>query len=131
MFKDPLVSILTPVYNCASFMKQTINCVLNQTYSNWEWIIINDGSTDSTQEIIQGIKDKRIKYVYQEHGGFTNLTRTFNKALSLSKGVLIAMLDSDDYWVKGKLELQVKKFQDPDIVLCYGECFFVNKEGGR
>ena len=131
MSKNPLVSILTPVYNCGSFIKLTIDSVLKQTYSNWEWIIIDDGSTDSTQELIQSVKDKRIKYVYQDHQGFDHLTRTFNRALDMSKGDLIAMLDGDDYWTDDKLKVQVERFQSPDIILCYGECFFVNDKGRK
>jgi glycosyltransferase involved in cell wall biosynthesis len=131
MSENPLVSILTPVYNCGSFIKQTIDSVLKQTYSNWEWIIIDDGSTDSTQEIIQAVKDKRIQYIYQDHQGFDYLTRTFNRALDISRGDLIAMLDGDDFWVKDKLEVQVERFQETDIILCYGECFFINKNGRK
>jgi len=131
MSENPIVSILTSVYNYGSFIKQAIKSVLKQTYDNWEWIIIDDGSTDSTQDIIQAVKDKRIKYVYQDHGGFDNLTRTFNKALNMSKGDLIAMLDGDDYWVVDKLEAQVEKFQKTEIVLCYGECFLINKRGRK
>ena len=131
MSENPLVSILTSVYNCGAFIKRTIDSVLKQTYSNWEWIIIDDGSTDSTQKLIQAVKDIRIKYVYQDHQGFDHLTRTFNRALDMSKGDLIAMLDADDYWVDDKLEVQVQKFQEPHIVLCYGECFLINRKGRR
>jgi glycosyltransferase involved in cell wall biosynthesis len=131
MSKNPLISILTPVYNCGSFIEQTIDSVLRQTYSHWEWIIIDDGSTDSTQEHIQAVKDKRIKYTSQDHQGFDNLTGTFNRALDISGGELIAMLDGDDYWLENKLAVQVERFREPGVILCYGECFLINKRGRK
>jgi len=131
MTGKPLVSILTPIYNQHPYIAQTINSVLNQTYQNWEWIIIDDGSNDGTGDIINKIKDSRIRYTYQEHAGFYSLAKTFNKALEMSNGNLIAMLDGDDYWRENKLEIQVNKFFDPDIVLCYGECFLINHRGKK
>jgi glycosyltransferase involved in cell wall biosynthesis len=122
----PLVSILTPVFNYGSFIEQTIRSVLNQTYENWEWIIIDDGSTDNTGDIIKGVKDSRIKYIFRKHAGIKDLVKSFNKALSLSNGDLIAMLDGDDYWPDYKLEVQTRNFGSADIVLSYGECFLVN-----
>jgi glycosyltransferase involved in cell wall biosynthesis len=127
MTGKPLVSILTPIYNQHPYIAQTINSVLNQTYQNWEWIIIDDGSNDGTGDIINKIKDSRIRYTYQEHAGFYSLAKTFNKALKMSNGNLIAMLDGDDYWPDYKLEVQVKSFNDSDIVLSYGEYFLVNQ----
>jgi glycosyltransferase involved in cell wall biosynthesis len=131
MSKKPRVSILTSIYNCGFFIREAIKSVLEQTYHNWEWIIIDDGSTDSTREIIESVKDKRIRYIYQDHGGFDNLARTFNKALNISRGDLIALLDGDDCWLRNKLEAQVDKFQKPGIVLCYGECYLINKKGRK
>lgn len=122
MHKKPLISIITPVYNQERFIEQTIRSVLGQTYQNWEWIILDDGSTDGTGETITKVKDNRIKYYFQEHAGSKHLTKTFNKALDLCNGALIAMLDSDDYWPEYKLEVQMQCFENPDIVLSYGEC---------
>jgi glycosyltransferase involved in cell wall biosynthesis len=129
MNSRPLISILTPVYNRRAYIPETIRSVLTQSYENWEWILLDDGSTDGTGEIIQAFKDSRIHYFYQEHAGVDHLARTFNSALARSHGTFIAMLDSDDYWPPDKLEVQVRYFDDPDVVLSYGECELVNQNG--
>jgi len=131
MITNPLISILTPVFNQSAYIKQTINSVLNQTYQNWEWIILDDGSTDGTGDIINEVKDRRIKYYFQERAGREHLTKTRNKALALCNGDLIAMLDGDDYWPDYKLEKQVENFASPEIVLSYGECMVVNGNGTK
>ncbi|HAM51823.1 MAG TPA: hypothetical protein DCP92_14485 [Nitrospiraceae bacterium] len=131
MITRPLISILTPVFNQSFHIKQTIGSVLNQTYQNWEWVIVDDGSTDGTGDIITSVKDSRIKYIFQEHAGRYHLTETRSKALYLCNGDLIAMLDGDDYWPECKLELQVKDFNSPGIVLSYGECVIVNENGRK
>lgn len=129
MHTNPLVSIITPVFNQEPYIEETIRGVLNQTYENWEWIICDDGSTDNTGNIIKEVRDVRMKYIFQEHMGPNHLVRSFNKALSMSNGKLIAMLDGDDYWPDYKLEVQVKNFDSPDTVLSYAECIMINKNG--
>jgi len=131
MDAKPLISIITPLYNQAPYIQQTILSVINQTYENWEWIILDDGSTDDTGEIIKKNSDTRIKYFFQEHSGIKNLTKTFNKALSLTNGSLVATLDGDDYWTEDKLETQIKAFNDPASVLCYSEARLVNKNNKK
>lgn len=131
MSARPLISILTPVFNYGTFIEEAIHGVMNQTYENWEWIIFDDGSTDNTGDIIKGTKDSRIKYNFQEHMGISHLVKSFNKALSLCNGSLIAMLDGDDYWPEYKLEVQSKCFDSPDIVLSYGESIVVGKNGRK
>lgn len=128
MDKKPLISVLTPVFNQRSYVARTIRSVLNQTYENWEWIILDDGSSDETGDIIKSCKDSRIHYTFQEHAGLEQLTKTYNRALAMSHGDFIAMLDSDDYWPGYKLEMQIKGFDDPDCILSYGECCVVNQE---
>jgi len=128
MVSKPLISILTPVYNQELYIEKTIKSVLNQTYQNWEWIILDDGSTDYTGDIIKSYKDSRIYYAFQEHAGLGQLVKTFNKALKMCNGDFIAMLDSDDYWPEYKLEMQMESFDKPDIVLSYGECCVVNQK---
>jgi len=129
--RNPLASIITPVFNQRPYIEQTILSVLKQGYQNWEWIIIDDGSTDGTANIIRTFKDSRIKYTHQEHLGVTCLAQTFNKALDLCKGDLIAFLDSDDYWPAYKLDVQVRSFDDPDVILSYGKCCVVNHRGRK
>jgi glycosyltransferase involved in cell wall biosynthesis len=112
-------------------MEQTIRSVLSQTYHNWEWIIIDDGSTDSTRDIIHSWKDERIRYHYQEHGGIDKICLTHNKALGLSKGEFIALIDGDDLWPEYKLEKQLESFSDDAVVLSYGECCLINSDGKK
>lgn len=115
----PLVSIIVPVYNSEQYIFNSINSILNQTYKNLEIIIINDGSTDRTDEILNEIvlKDKRIVYVNQKNIG---VSETRNKGIQLSKGEYITFMDSDDtvepeYIEKLMEEVLKNKF---DIVTC-------------
>lgn len=102
-----LVSIITPVYNCEKFIIQTIKCVQEQTYTNWEMLLVDDCSTDNSKDIIKEFteKDKRIKYYKLKENKGAGYAR--NKALKESKGRFVAYLDSDDLWKKEKLEKQV------------------------
>jgi len=117
---NSLVSIITPTYNHEKFIGSCIESVLAQTYPNWELIIIDDGSTDGTADVISRYKDKRIRYLRQENKGLELLAETYNKALSLAKGDLIAILEGDDFWPDYKLELQVKDFEDKEVILSFG-----------
>lgn len=127
----PLISIITPAHNHRPYIEQTIRSVIDQTYRNWEWVILDDGSTDGTGAIINSFKDSRIRYHYQKNAGIAQLTTTYNKILSMCNGEFIAMLDSDDYWIENKLERQIKAFVSPDIVLSYGLCCLVNQKGKK
>ncbi len=88
---QPLVSIITPTYNHEKFIGTCIESVLKQTYQNWEMIIIDDGSTDKTGFIVAKYNDNRIRYVKQENVGIWKLKGTYNKALNMSSGNLIAL----------------------------------------
>lgn len=103
-----LVSIITPVYNCEKFISETIECVLCQSYKNFEMILVDDCSLDNSAKIIKKYakKDKRIRYVKLDDNSGAAIAR--NKALEESKGRFIAYLDADDKWNKDKLEKQVK-----------------------
>jgi len=131
MISKPLLSILTPAFNSTEYIRETINSVLSQTYQDWEWTILDDGSTDGTGEIIRSFKDNRIKYIFQEHKGIDGLTKTYNKALSLCNGDFVAFLDHDDYWPQYKLEMQMESFEVPSVVMSYGESCVVNQQGKK
>jgi len=114
--KDKLVSVIVPTYNRGCFIRETINSALNQTYQNFEIIIIDDGSTDNTKEIIKSFNDNRIKYVFQKHSGLPASSR--NTGIKIAKGEYIAFLDSDDLWFPLKLEKQIKAIErNPDKLL--------------
>ncbi len=126
---DPIVSIITPTFNHERFIAQCIESTLSQTYPHWEQIIIDDGSSDRTEEIISQYKDSRIKYIRQENKGIWRLSEAYNKALQLSRGEYIAILEGDDFWPQDKLEIQIRKFAGDDTVLSWGRAKNVDING--
>ncbi len=101
----PLVTVLMPVYNGEKYLREAIESILNQTFTDFEFLIINDGSTDHTEEIILSYNDERIKYVKNETN--LRLIATLNKGLDLAKGKYIARMDADDISLPERLEKQV------------------------
>ena len=112
--EEPLVSVIIPTYNRALILKETIQSVLEQTYERLELIVIDDGSTDDTQAVVDGFKDERIIYIKQEHKG---LPSARNKGIENAKGEYIAFLDSDDMWLPEKIDKQLKIFNKNKLKL--------------
>lgn len=106
----PLISVILPVYNAEKFIKDAIDSILNQTYKNFELIIINDGSTDNSESIILGYDDKRIIYVKNERN--IKLINTLNKGIKLAKGDFIARMDADDISLPNRFEEQINIFKN-------------------
>jgi glycosyltransferase involved in cell wall biosynthesis len=102
---DPLISVQMPYYNCANTLPMALASLIAQTYGNWECIIVDDGSTDNSLEVVNKIQDARIRYVRQCHSG-GGIARQV--ALEASRGEFIAILDADDWWYPWKLERQVE-----------------------
>jgi len=125
----PLVSILTPTYNQEKYINQCIESVLAQTFPNWELLIVDDGSLDSTREQVQKFKDCRITLIEQEHVGISNLRDTYAHALERARGSLIAILDGDDWWIAEKLETQTRAFRNPQVGFSYGSSIRVSNLG--
>lgn len=123
------VSIITPVYNCEKLISQTIDCVLNQTYEDWELLLVDDCSTDKSAEIIKKYvkKDKRIRYFKLENNSGAAVAR--NKALNESSGRFIAYLDADDLWKTEKLEKQVKFMLKNKIAFSCTDYEKIDEEG--
>lgn len=117
---DPVVSILTPTFNHEAVIGECIRSVLLQTYAEWEMIIVDDGSTDRTGEVVKSFSDPRIRYKRQENKGVSRLKETYNAGLQLASGKLIAILEGDDYWPSDKLSIQVPDFVDDAVVLSSG-----------
>jgi glycosyltransferase involved in cell wall biosynthesis len=133
METQPLVSIITPVYNHEKYIKACIESVVKQTFSDWEMIIVNDGSKDKTAAIIEPSLqlDQRIHLYNQDNKGIFRLSETYNKALQLSKGKYIAILEGDDLWEQDKLERQVRVMEsDPGVVLAFGRAQTLNESSG-
>lgn len=115
---DKLVSIIMPSYNTGQFISKTIESVLAQTYSNWELIIVDDCSTDNTDEIVgQYLSDDRIRYIKNEKNSGAAISR--NRALQEAKGKWIAFLDSDDLWEPLKLEKQIAFMKENGYAFSY------------
>jgi glycosyltransferase involved in cell wall biosynthesis len=114
---NPIISVVMPVYNGGKYLKEAIDSILNQTLTNFEFIIINDGSTDNTEEIILSYDDERIFYVKNK----TNLqiVKTLNKGIDLAKGKYIARMDADDISLPKRFEKQFRFMEEyPDIDVC-------------
>jgi teichuronic acid biosynthesis glycosyltransferase TuaG len=102
----PKVSVIITTYNRANLIREAVESVINQTFTDWELFIIDDGSTDNTANVVsEFLRDARIKYFMKENGGVSS---ALNWGLKLSTGKYIAFLDSDDKWLPEKLESQVK-----------------------
>lgn len=124
----PRVSILTPVYNGARYITHAIESALAQTYPDFELIIVNDGSTDNSAEVVRPyLADPRIKYLEQTNGGVASAR---NAALRVALGSYIGFLDQDDLWLPEKLRLQVQYLDDhPDVGLVHANQSYIDSDG--
>jgi len=126
-----LVSIITANYNCEKFLDDTINSVLNQTYQNWEMIIVDDVSSDKSVEIIQKYvkKDNRITLIQLKENSGAAVAR--NTAIEASKGRFISFLDSDDLWTDNKLEKQISFMLDKGYDFTYTNYDLIDEDNVR
>lgn len=110
-----LVSIVIPCYNAERFIENTLKTVLNQTYRNFEVIVVDDGSSDRSAEIVNRIaqNDKRVIYFYQPNAG---VSAARNNGIKLAKGNYIAVLDSDDFWMNDNLEKKIHILESEQII---------------
>lgn len=124
----PLITIYITNYNYGKYIKQSINSVLNQSYKNFELIIIDDGSTDNSRKIIDNYKNnKKIKIVYQKNKG---LNKSNNVALKLSKGDYISRVDADDWIDENFLQIMINNLKkDPKIGMIFCNYFITDKKG--
>ncbi len=117
-----------PVYNAERFLAEAIDSILNQTYKDFEFIIINDGSTDRSEEIIKSYHDDRIVYV--KNGKNLKLIKTLNKGIDLARGKFIARMDADDVSLPDRFERQMKVFEEhPEIDFINGRAYNINEAG--
>lgn len=123
-----LVSIITPSWNCGRFVEEAIRSVKQQTYSDWEMIIVDDCSTDNTKEIVERfMDDSRIKYHCLDRNSGAAVAR--NAALKMAKGRWIAFLDSDDIWMPDKLERQIKFMSEHNYAFSYHNYSEIDEAG--
>lgn len=112
-----MVSVIIPTYNRAELLKRSIQSVLEQTYSDLELIIVDDGSTDDTEKVVSALNDSRIRYIKQKNQGAC-VAR--NLGIDNARGEYIAFQDSDDVWHRNKLEVQLEALikNNADVVFC-------------
>jgi glycosyltransferase involved in cell wall biosynthesis len=111
----PSVSIIIPTYNRAHMLLKAIQSVLNQTYQDFEVIMVDDGSTNNTEEVVRNLRDERIQYFQHEKNRGVAVSR--NTGIQVANSKYIAFLDSDDEWFPTKLEKQVNRFKESKAVL--------------
>lgn len=125
-----LVSIIMPSYNTAEFIAESIQSVLAQSYKDWDLVIVDDCSTDNTDEVVKPyLSDKRIKYLKNEKNSGAAVSR--NRALREAKGKWIAFLDSDDLWTPDKLSKQINFMEEHGYSFTYTNYVEIDKEGKR
>jgi len=130
MNEKPLVSVILTTYNRAQLLPRAINSVLNQTYPNFELIIVNGGSTDNTEEVVKSFKDERIQYYKQKEN--KGMLADRNKGFDVAKGDYVAILDDDDELLPEALETAVNKFAElasKGIKILWFDC--VDAEKGK
>ncbi|BDZ76286.1 glycosyltransferase family 2 protein [Claveliimonas bilis] len=123
---DGLVSIIMPSWNTGRFIGESIQSVINQSYKQWELLIIDDGSTDDTDKVVALFEDKRIKYFKNIENCGAALSR--NRALREAQGEWIAFLDSDDLWDPEKLEHQIKFMKKNNFIFSYHDYVKIDEE---
>jgi len=126
MTQEGLVSVIIPTYNRAVRCKRAVESVIKQSYKNIEILVIDDGSTDNTKELLDGI-DERLIYIYQKNSG---VSAARNTGIRTANGEFIAFLDSDDIWLPWKIELQVNILNtEKNIGMIWSDMSAVNEEG--
>ena len=126
----PLISVIVPVYNGASSLHRSLRSVLRQTLPDFELIVVDDCSTDESADILRRYQalDDRVRVFSTAKNSGPGVTR--NVGLSNARGQYIAFLDSDDFWMKNKLEQQLRSFENEDVILSYTSTVLLNPEGG-
>ncbi len=123
----PLISVVIPAYNAEKTIRETIESVLNQTFHDFELIVVNDGSQDSTLDIVSSIKDPRLQVLSYENGGIS-ISR--NRGIEEACGEFISFIDADDLWTPDKLEAQLKALQtNPQAAVAYSWVDYIHEDG--
>jgi len=125
--KNPKISVIIPLYNHEKYIREAVHSVLKQTFSDFELLIINDGSSDGSEEVVNSIKDKRIRYFAQENQGAYN---TINRGIELAKGEYVSILNSDDAYYTNRFEEFLKILEaDHSINAVFSHIEFIDDQG--
>ena len=129
MIQQCLVSVVTPVYNGEAFLTQAIESVISQTYSQWELLLVDDGSTDGSLEIMREYEreDRRISALVNENN--LGISASRNRAIEASQGEWIAFLDCDDQWESSKLEKQLQATKELNASFIFTGASYIDKKG--
>ena len=124
-----MVTIIVPAYNCIKYLKDTVQSALSQSYPDLELLILDDGSTDGTLDLIDQIagKDSRIRALPNERN--LGVAQTRNRGLAAAQGEYVAFLDADDLWMPDKLERQIGAIREKELDLCYTAYSFIDSTG--
>ena len=123
-FEQELVSVVIPTYNHAHFLGESLQSVINQTYINWEVLVIDNNSKDNTDEVVNSFYDKRIKLFKINNKGV--IAKSRNLGIQHARGNWIAFLDSDDWWYPKKLEMSVQVLKNGAQLVCHAEDWIKN-----
>jgi glycosyltransferase involved in cell wall biosynthesis len=126
---SPLVSVIIPTYNRETLILRAIDSVLRQTYQNFELIVVDDKSTDGTQQVLSSIRDPRLRVL--RHSTNSGPPATRNTGINAASGEYLAFLDSDDEWLEQKLEVQLAVMREKDAHFCYCQLYCYNPDGTR
>ena len=124
-----MVSVIIPAYNAEKYLSETIQSVINQTYTDWELILVDDGSSDNTRKIAEKFTEKnnRIKYIYQTNSGVSTAR---NEGLKIIKGEFICFLDADDLWLPNNLKSRIEFLsKNKNIDWIFGDLTLINEKG--
>lgn len=125
---NPAVSVVMPAYNAGNFLREAVKSILHQTLQNWELIIVDDGSTDTTKDILSALRDRRIRVI--SHATNLGLPRSLNDAVSAARGTFVARLDADDVMRPERLNMQVSFLERyPEIGICGSDGQTMNDAG--
>jgi glycosyltransferase involved in cell wall biosynthesis len=128
--REPLVSVILPTFNREAYLREAVQSVLNQTYSNWELIVIDDGSTDGSRAYLRTVTDHRVRVIKRKHCG--NPARLRNAGIAEASGEWVAFLDSDDVWSPEKIEAQVRDLRaHPDCRWSYTYVKRIDQRGAE
>ena len=128
---NDLVSIVTPCYHCAAFIAQTIESVLAQSYPYWEMNIVDDGSSDSSVEIIRSYSERDERIVLLQLSKNRGAAEARNAAIKIAKGRYIAFLDGDDLWLPSKLKRQLEFMQNEDLAFTYSSYQLIDENNNQ
>lgn len=125
--QEPLVSVIVPTYNRAAIVPRALQSIINQTYQNLEVIVVDDASSDNTQEVITGFHDPRIRYLRHDRNRGGSVAR--NTGIHAAHGEYLAFLDSDDEWLSEKLAIQIAEMLKTKALFCYCQSYRQQPDG--